>query len=347
MKNILVIEDNEEVRENLEEILELSGYQVQQAANGKIGVQQALKTPPDLIICDIMMPELDGFGVLNILSKKPLTADIPFIFLTAKSEKADFRRGMDLGADDYLTKPFYKDELLRVVETRLAKSERLRKDFNKSPEGLRSFIDEARGYAELQALSRERKIMRLRPKEALFHEGSHPRYLYFINKGKLKAYNTNDDGKEFIFRVFVSGDYFGYTPLIKDKAYSYSAVAMEDTELSLVPREDFLKLVLENRDVSARFIKLLVDNIVEKESQLLQLAYDSIRRRVADTLLKLLEKEGKKELDFLRRDLARMAGTAKESVVRTLTDFKQEKLIDIQDGTIIILDEKGLQNLYG
>ena len=347
MKNILVIEDNEEVRENLEEILELSGYQVQQAANGKLGVQQALKTPPDLIICDIMMPELDGFGVLNILSKKPLTADIPFIFLTAKSEKTDFRRGMDLGADDYLTEPFYKDELLRVVETRLAKSDRLKKDYNKSPEGLRSFIDEARGYAELQALSRERKVMLLRPKEPLFHEGSHPRYLYFINKGKIKAFNTNEDGKEYIFQVFVSGDYFGYTPLIKDKAYSYSAVAMEETELSLVPREDFLKLVLENRDVSARFIKLLVDNIVEKESQLLQLAYDSIRRRVADTLLRLYEKEGVNELDFLRRDLARMAGTAKESVVRTLTDFRHEKLIDIKDGTIIILDPKGLKDLYG
>ena len=122
-KKILVIEDNLEVLENLGEILELYGYEVQEAKDGKEGVECALKNPPDIILCDVMMPQLDGFGVLNILSKKPATADIPFIFLTAKSEKEDFRRGMNLGADDYITKPFYKDELLQVIETRLKKSE--------------------------------------------------------------------------------------------------------------------------------------------------------------------------------------------------------------------------------
>ena len=121
MKKILVIEDNEEVRENLEEILELYGYDVDSAADGKIGVEKALKSPPDLILCDVMMPRLDGFGVLNILSKKSTTANVPFIFLTAKAEKTDFRRGMNLGADDYITKPFFKDELLAVIETRLKK----------------------------------------------------------------------------------------------------------------------------------------------------------------------------------------------------------------------------------
>jgi len=127
MKKILVIEDNAEVRENLEEILELSGYEVLTAEDGKLGVEIALKEMPDLVLCDVMMPRLDGFGVLNILSKKSSTADIPFVFLTAKTEKSDFRRGMNLGADDYVTKPFYKDELLTVIETRLRKSEQIRK----------------------------------------------------------------------------------------------------------------------------------------------------------------------------------------------------------------------------
>jgi DNA-binding response OmpR family regulator len=108
-KKILVIEDNSEVRENLEEILELSGYEVVVAEDGKVGVDKAISEKPDLILCDVMMPRLDGFGVLNILSKRSQTADIPFIFLTAKTEKSDFRRGMNLGADDYITKPFYKD----------------------------------------------------------------------------------------------------------------------------------------------------------------------------------------------------------------------------------------------
>ena len=122
MKKILVIEDNTEVRENIEEILELSDYQVISAENGKIGVEKALKETPDLILCDVMMPELDGFGVLHILAKKPATADIPFIFLTAKAEKSDFRKGMNLGADDYITKPFTEDELISAIESRIAKA---------------------------------------------------------------------------------------------------------------------------------------------------------------------------------------------------------------------------------
>jgi CheY-like chemotaxis protein len=97
MKKILLIEDNTEVRENTAEILELADYTVFTAANGKIGVELAKREMPDLIICDIMMPELDGYGVLHVLSKNPATASIPFIFLTAKSEKDDFRKGMNLG----------------------------------------------------------------------------------------------------------------------------------------------------------------------------------------------------------------------------------------------------------
>ena len=109
MKKILIIEDNPDVRENLSEILTLSGYEAETAENGRIGVDKAQKNAPDLILCDIMMPELDGYGVLHILSRHHQTADVPFIFLTAKAEKEDFRRGMSMGADDYIAKPF--DEL--------------------------------------------------------------------------------------------------------------------------------------------------------------------------------------------------------------------------------------------
>ena len=106
MKKILVIEDNIDVRENIVEILELSDYVLLQAHDGKAGVELAIKENPDLIICDIMMPVLDGYGVLHLLSKHKETFGIPFIFLTAKAEKADFRKGMELGADDYVQKPF-------------------------------------------------------------------------------------------------------------------------------------------------------------------------------------------------------------------------------------------------
>ena len=201
MKKILVIEDNEEVRENLEEILELSGYQVTTAEDGKVGVEKALTNPPDLILCDVMMPHLDGFGVLNILSKKSATSNVPFIFLTAKTEKSDFRRGMNLGADDYVTKPFYKDELLDVIETRLEKSERLKKQFDKTEQGLTAFINEAKGYEELRKLSDERKVKHYKRRDLIFEEGDYPRYLYFVKSGKAKVFKTNEDGKEYIIEI--------------------------------------------------------------------------------------------------------------------------------------------------
>src|SRR5690349_12040541 len=136
MKKILLIEDNNEVRENTTEILQLAGYDVVTASNGKIGVELAQKENPDLIICDIMMPELDGYGVLHILSKKPETARIPFIFLTAKTEKSDVRKGMALGADDYLTKPFDDTDLLNAIEARLRKSALQQKEYPSTAEGL-------------------------------------------------------------------------------------------------------------------------------------------------------------------------------------------------------------------
>ena len=121
-----VIEDNNEVRENIAEILELSNYKVFTAEDGKKGVELALNEIPDLIVCDIMMPVLDGYGVLHLLNKHIETYGIPFIFLTAKSEKTDLRKGMEMGADDYITKPFDGIELLNAIEIRLKKSESIK-----------------------------------------------------------------------------------------------------------------------------------------------------------------------------------------------------------------------------
>lgn len=121
MKKILVIEDEPSVRANILEILELEDYNGIGAENGLIGVLWALEHIPDLIICDVMMPELDGYGVLSTLRGEPQTATIPFIFLTAKADKTDFRQGMELGADDYLTKPFTNNELLSSIAARLEK----------------------------------------------------------------------------------------------------------------------------------------------------------------------------------------------------------------------------------
>src|SRR5664279_417372 len=135
MKRILLIEDNDDIRNNTAEILELSNYQVIVAENGKIGVEKAMEHKPDLIICDIMMPVLDGYGVLHAIHKNNTIKNTPFIFLTAKTERRDFRKGMELGADDYVTKPFEATELLNAVDSRLKKLELLKEEFTSSLDG--------------------------------------------------------------------------------------------------------------------------------------------------------------------------------------------------------------------
>ena len=123
MKKVLVIEDEPEMRRNLVTILRMEGYAPLAAEHGRAGVQLAAAQSPDLILCDVMMPNLDGYGVLQELRQDPRTAVIPFIFLTAKGEKDDLRSGMNLGADDYLTKPVVKAELLEAIQARLRRAE--------------------------------------------------------------------------------------------------------------------------------------------------------------------------------------------------------------------------------
>ncbi len=140
MKKILVIEDEQSVREIILDILEAEGFDAIGAENGRVGVQTAIENLPDLIICDIMMPELDGRDVLLELRQQPATSTIPFVFLTAKADRNDLRQGMELGADDYLTKPFTRSEILQTIQTRLEKKAAIERESQKKLEELRSRI---------------------------------------------------------------------------------------------------------------------------------------------------------------------------------------------------------------
>jgi CRP-like cAMP-binding protein/CheY-like chemotaxis protein len=350
MKTILIIEDNPDVRENTAEILELANYTVLQADNGKTGVEIAQKTMPDLIICDIMMPVLDGYGVIHLLNKSQETASIPFIFLTAKSEKLDFRKGMEMGADDYISKPFDDIDLLKAVEARLKKSEMLKAEFSKNISGLNKFFDEVRKVEDLKNLARDRRIKTYKKKEIIYTEGSDPVYLYFLSKGKVKLYGSHEYGKELITTLHKEGEFFGYKSLLEGGHYTATAEALDDCEVCLIPKEDFLSLMYNNMAVMRIFVKMLTDNIKENEKQLINLAYSSVRKRVAEALLKLQERYKKEEeLNFSiaisREDLANIVGTATESLIRTLGDFKEEKLIEIKGSAITILDATKLRKL--
>lgn len=351
MKTILLIEDNTEIRENLAEILELTNYKVLTAPDGQAGVTLAVQQKPDLIICDIMMPVLDGYGVIHMLQKNKDTTNIPFIFLTAKAERAEVRKGMDLGADDYITKPFNSTELLNAVESRLKKADLLKKDIPADINGIHTLISSNTGKDLLKELTELRSTNTYKKKETIYSEGARPYRLYYIEKGKVKTYKTNDDGKELVTNIYSEGSFFGYNALLENSLYKESAEALEETEVALVPKEDFENLVNNNRQVMLKFIQLLANNVADKEQQLLKLAYNSLRKRVADTVLELYRKYKPENpakpiaIDISRENLANIVGTAKESVIRTLSDFKDEKLIDIVKGDIIVLNEQKLQNL--
>ena len=245
MKKILLIEDNPEVSENTSEIMELAGYEVVSAPNGKIGVDLAQKEKPDLIICDIMMPELDGYGVLHILSKKPEVSNIPFIFLTAKTEKTDIRKGMNLGADDYLTKPFDDTDLLNAIEARLRKASMQQKLYENTAEGLDNFIQDAKNVLNLKDLCVDKKIKSLKKKAEVFAEGDVPSSIFFIKSGSVKVFKSHPDGKELITNIYNANDFFGFEPILEGNAYQESAVAMQDSEIITIPKHDFITLASE------------------------------------------------------------------------------------------------------
>lgn len=350
MKKILVIEDNEEVRDNIAEILELSNYQVLQAGDGKTGVELALKSIPDLIICDIMMPVLDGYGVLHLLGKHHETNSIPFIFLTAKSEKGDFRKGMQLGADDYITKPFDGTELLNAVEVRLKKSDIFRTQPNVDTSEINTFFEAAKKSLNLQLISDEREVYAFKKKHLIYSESQKPRVVFYVVNGKVKIYKSSKDGKELITNIACEGDFFGYAQLLQALNYTENAQVLEDAQIMQIPKDDFVSLLINDAQVAKQFIKIITKNILEKEESLVNLAYNSLRKKVAFGLIQVLEKYKKENnqtdiLELSRENLAQAVGVATESLIRTLADFKSEKLIDIQPGKIIVLNEVKLRDL--
>ena len=343
MKKILIIEDTDFIRENLVEILELADYEVMDAPNGKIGVEIAKDKLPDLILCDVMMPELDGYGVLHMLSRNPNTSTIPFIFLTAKTEKSDVRKGMLLGADDYITKPFEEAEILDAIEIRLKKSEEVKKKFESNEQGIPKLIYEDYNNEQLLDLTIDRKTRAYKKKEFIYREGDTAHYLYFILDGKVKSTKTDDYGKELVTDIFNKGDFFGYMPILENTEYKESAIALENIEIAIIPKNDFVSLISMNRPVANNFIKLLANNVQEKEERLLRLAYSPVRERVANTIVKLSESEEDLTISISRDDLASIVGTSTESLIRTLSEFKSSNLIEISGRKIKVIDSQKLK----
>lgn len=342
MEKILIIEDNDDVRENIAEILNLSGFQTVTASNGKDGIMKVRDHKPDLILCDIMMPELDGYGVLKILNSNPFWSTIPFIFLTAKAEKSDWRRGMSLGANDYLTKPFDDADLLESIEIRLRKSKS-----EKSQDGsnLKSFdnVSITHFNSIMKKLALEHEERQIKKREIIFEAGNNVKNVFFLIKGKVRIYRTNDIGKELTTRIVTHDEAFGFIDAINYKSYTKSAQALDDCTLIYIPTPKFLSLLATDMDFAISLLKLQASYATITENAMLHQAYSSVRKKVANALVQCFEKNDDNMSFIIQRDdLASISGTAKETLIRTLSDFKNEKLIDSDGSEITIKELNGL-----
>lgn len=352
MKKILIIEDNQDVRENTADILELANYEVYTAENGKKGIDTALKITPDIIVCDIMMPELSGYDVLEYLSKNEKTASTPFIFLTAKTDRYDIRKGMSLGADDYLTKPFEENELLEAVATRLKKYNFLKKEFSKNIQGINQFFDDISKYEGMEGLSKDRTVIRYNKKELIFMEGDAAHSLYFVQSGSVKTYKTTETGKCLVTGIFGPGQFVAQLSLLTKRGrYTDTAAVLENAEILEIPKADFTTLLYGNKIISNTFITMISNDVIALQEQLISMAFETVKQRLAKVLMYLSENEAlkntkEKGIQITREDLAGLMGTATETAIRMLTEFKDQGLVHIgSHSEIFIENKKNLENI--
>ena len=345
MSKLLIIEDNAEVRDNLDDILTLAGYDVLTAGSGKEGIRLAIDERPELILCDIMMPELDGFGVLKILGERGDTVGIPFVFVTAKSEQEDLRRGMNLGADDYVTKPFYKDELLRVIEVRLRKTAGTRKA---APGTWSGFLSRGALERAMESLLAHRSSRRYRRGEAVYREGEAVRDVFVLRSGYAKHQKTTTFGKTLIVYVFRPGQLFGYPEVIAGTAYQHDTIALTDLEVDFLPAALVQERMASDPNIADMVIGHLAHGLLDADRRMMQQAYLSVRERCAKALLRADAVFGDTyPWPMSREELAQWAGTAKETFIRNLTDFREAGLVDIDANAIRVADRDGLAGIPG
>lgn len=348
MTKLLIIEDDIVLRDNTAELLELSGFTVVKAANGKEGLKLARTELPDIIVCDIMMPELDGYEVLHELSKNKKTKFIPFIFLSAKTEHQDVRKGMNMGADDYITKPFSEDELVSAIKSRLAKAAILNERQDEDYSGIEE-QDELRSLNDLKNFFDDYGVeLSFKKDEIIYQEGDHANYIYLISEGAVKSHKLDDQGKELTTGLFKEDDLFGYTSFTHNLPHKETATALKPSKLKGIALHQLLAILNDNHKVAIDLIDLLTDDLSSIKEQLLQMAYSSVNKKTARTILQFAEKINRRPEDPIkisRSDLASVAGVATETFIRTLTNFKQDGLIKSEGRNIVVMDLERLKEI--
>lgn len=352
MYTILIVENRPEKRTALKEILELAHYQTAVAQNGQEALQQVEKERPDLILCKAELPRLNGYEMLHLLSKDTELTTIGFIFTCAKASPQDIRRGMNMGADDFLKEPYSKIDLLGAIEARLNRIKKLCNTHIKPTGDLLGFMDEVTKIKGLEDLSigHQRRVFKKR--EVIFHEGDPAHHLSYVLKGRVKLIKTDHYGKELINEIIDQSQFFGYLALMKGEEFHQTAICLEPSEIVKIPKTDFWALLHRNRQVSERFIAMLANDTVEQKDRLLRMAFGTVKERLAAVLLNLHEKYNPQESDMVklkitRESLAGMVGTTTESLIRTLSELKEAGYIEVSGREICLLRKLELRQMAG
>lgn len=346
-RKILVIQPNEKIADFISEVLTQANYRVFIASTGKKGIVLAKKNLPNLIICDVILPKLEGFDVLQIVSTITEFKGIPFILITENYAIEDIRKGIFLGATDFLRKPVEKEELLKVVEDRLKRTEVFEK--NRLPQKLKKPIPfnffENNNLAKLLI---NKPLITYSRGELIYFSQNKINHFYVIKEGFVKTYVSNASGKEFITNFYGDNNYFGYSTIFNKNAELESAKAITKTQLYIISKSELLNILVNNHTVIYGFIEFLTSEINRYHEKFALVSYGSVREKTAQTLIYLqtnFPNYFSSYIKLKRKDLANFAGIAKETLIRTLHDFNTEKLIKITKNGIKILNITKLSSI--
>jgi len=347
MKKILLIEDDEDFRASTVEILSLSNYEVQACKNGKEGVQKSLSWKPDLIICDIILPHLDGYGVLRALRNSDYLKDVLIICITGHQEIEHYRKCMEFGADDFLLKPFSPTELLKAIETRFDRhaihSEHLTTQSSTGREK----------YDDILAKALEgRPVVPGRKGSPMFEAGQTPRFVCYVLSGMIRTIRFDYSGKELTTGIYTKGQFVGLPEALTGVPFIDSAIVLLNAELVLLPIVDFLQFANHEPAFLSGLVNQLASDVMSKNQLMLNLAYQDMRGKVALALIRLHQsyKREDPQSTFVKQPrtiIASIAGVAKESATRTMIDFVEEGLVEVTSEGYRILNFERLERLAG
>lgn len=343
---ILVIDDMQDVRENIGELLELSGYHVVQASDGYEGIRKAKQHNPDLILCDIMMPGIDGYGVAEILGRQEETNHIPLIYLTAKAEPSDFKKGLQKGAIDYITKPFESDELIESI------SLRIRQHQHQKPADLgdvewQNWIAYLQSEHPLDDHGSPLSILTLSAEQTLFEQDDQALWVYFVQEGAIRWESTDAGGRTVCHHLSRPGDFLGWAPGFHLGAYSHTAIALSPSRVVRLSAKQLQETLLSKPGMALTWgqAQLQASQLVVED--MMGMLYGNARENVARVLLRFAEfKGGQWTVNMPRETLAKSIGIAYETVIRTLSQFKAEGLVTAKGRRITLCDKAQLEAVF-